>query len=122
MNFLAVGIGGFIGAILRYSMCIFVSKIIPTDVFPVSTFLVNVIGSFFMGLSFQFFVNHGLMGSKFQLFIMVGGIGGFTTLAALGIEVISMMDTDRLIASSIYMGMTFSICVIFMYLGKSLLQ
>ncbi len=122
MNFLAVGLGGFIGAILRYSMGIVVNKIVPTDAFPISTLLVNIIGSFFMGVAFQFFVNHQMMGSKFQLFVMVGSIGGFTTLAALCIEVISMMDHDRLIASSLYMGLTFSMCIIFMYLGKSLIQ
>ncbi len=122
MNFLAVGIGGFVGAILRYSMGIVVSKVITTDVFPVSTFLVNLIGSFFMGVAFQFFINHGMMGSRFQLLIMVGGIGGFTTLAALGVEVISMMETGRLVAASLYMGFTFSFCIVAMYLGKSLLS
>ncbi len=122
MNFLAVGIGGFIGAILRYSMGIVISRIVATDVFPISTFIVNLIGSFFMGLAFQFFVNNGMMGSKFQLFVMVGSIGGFTTLAALGIEVISMMDEGRLIAASLYMGFTFSLCVMAMYWGKTLLS
>ena len=76
MNCLAVGLGGFAGAVLRYLI-----GLIPTGetmIFPVKTFCINVIGCI---LAAKLSVPPRMI-----LFLKVGVCGGFTTFSTFALE------------------------------------
>ena len=80
---LMVGLGGFLGAILRMLSFEFIHKILPPSYFFLATLFVNVLGSFLMGILFFYaqnkgisalvknFIGIGFLGAQlFQLFLM----------------------------------------------------
>ena len=97
---IAVGVGGFFGAISRYLIGLNVVSI-STNPFPLHTFFINVFGCFLFG----FFVNHNLiLNSNFPLkeFFLVGILGGFTTYSAFGFEFISLIQKNQYYIALIY--------------------
>ena len=79
LDFIFVGLGGFLGAVLRY-----VLTLIPTknpQPFPVITLLINVIGSLCIGLIALWMSKNSNLDSRLILFLKVGICGGFTTFS-----------------------------------------
>lgn len=79
-----VGIGGFIGAVSRFSF----SKLIKYyDLNPLfSTLGVNVLGCFFITLIYGLIVSKAHIDLRFSLFIIVGFLGSFTTFSTFSLE------------------------------------
>ncbi|AGL00798.1 fluoride efflux transporter CrcB [Desulfoscipio gibsoniae] len=75
----AVGVGGFLGAVGRYLVVRIISKIWKKD-FPLATFIVNMLGSFALGLlvAHPYFA-YQLMDGSARVAIGVGFMGSFTT-------------------------------------------
>ncbi len=117
-NLLAVGAGGFIGAILRYSLGLGSKFIAPEIAFPLGTFLANIIGAFFIGVAFEIFTKYELMGSTMQLFIMVGIMGGFTTFSSFSLETVNLISSGRFGLAVIYAMASVLVCLISVWLGK----
>ncbi|WP_323173533.1 fluoride efflux transporter CrcB [Natrialba sp. PRR66] len=80
---LLVGVGGAVGALGRYT----VATIVEGGRFPISTFLVNVIGSFLLGL-----VLFADPGESIQLFAGVGVCGGFTTFSTFSVDTVRLIE------------------------------
>ena len=75
LNCLAVGAGGFLGAVLRY-LC----SLLPLGRdggFPVGTLLVNVLGAFAIGLIAAAAARHAALSPRMILFLKTGICGGF---------------------------------------------
>ncbi len=70
-----VGTGGAIGAILRYSVANIILSWRGPHTFPISTLVVNAIGSFVLGVIF-----FGSNGDEVMLLVGVGACGAFTTI------------------------------------------
>ncbi|MCO6524726.1 MAG: fluoride efflux transporter CrcB [Candidatus Schmidhempelia sp.] len=90
MMLLMVAIGGAIGSVLRYLISNWCIYLLGSD-FPLGTLIVNVIGSFFIGLMFSLFESHTLISSYWRPFISVGLIGGFTTFSTFSLETLSLI-------------------------------
>ncbi|MFD1565537.1 fluoride efflux transporter CrcB [Haloarchaeobius amylolyticus] len=82
-----VGTGGAIGAILRYWVGQRVSSRVPNSQFPLSTFVVNVVGSFVLG----FVVLAGAGESTLQL-VGTGICGSFTTFSSFSVETVRLYE------------------------------
>ena len=83
MNCLAVGLGGFAGAVLRYLI-----GLIPTGetmIFPVKTFCINVIGCIVIG-AITVLAAKLSVPPRMILFLKVGVCGGFTTFSTFALE------------------------------------
>jgi CrcB protein len=89
-NALAVGLGGFLGALARYFTGIFVLRFIAAPAFPYATLLVNVSGCFLIGLLSGLSENVAPISPPMQLFLMVGLLGGFTTYSAFGYQTVTL--------------------------------
>ncbi len=90
-NILLVGIGGFLGSVTRYLSCIGINRFLPTAVFPWGTFVVNVLGCFFIGFLGGLAVSKQFLAEHSRLFLFTGILGGFTTFSAFGIETFYLM-------------------------------
>ena len=80
---LLVGIGGAAGAISRF----LVARHVESEQFPWSTVLVNVLGSFVLGL-----VLFGIESDVIVLFAGVGFCGAFTTFSSFSVHTVSMWE------------------------------
>ena len=85
MNLILIGLGGALGAISRYIMSAWVTTWWLKS-FPLATLLVNVLGSFLMGVAFVVVVDRLEMLPQARLIFMVGFLGGFTTFSSFSLE------------------------------------
>ena len=81
-----VGIGGAIGALLRYG----VYQYTPQDRFPLPTLIVNVVGSFVFGLA-----TFAGAGTSTMQFLGIGVCGSFTTFSAFSVETVDRWDSGE---------------------------
>lgn len=103
LNCLAVGAGGFLGAVLRY-LC----SLLPLGRdggFPVGTLLVNVLGAFAIGLiaaAAAAAARHAALSPRMILFLKTGICGGFTTFSTFALETSGLLQAGRLPAAAAY--------------------
>jgi fluoride exporter len=94
MNYLYVGLGGFIGAVGRYAATGLVQRLFPVSFFPIGTWTVNLIGSFLLGylavLGESHFIPSGL-----RIFLFMGILGGFTTFSTFTFETLMLLRNQQ---------------------------
>jgi fluoride exporter len=100
---LAVGIGGFIGSILRYVAVIFIDKPFNTA-FPFGTFFVNIFGSFILGVVIGMNLKDPGRSFNWKLFLTTGFCGGFTTFSTFAFENVNLTHQKLLSTSVMYIG------------------
>lgn len=81
---LIIGCGGFFGAILRYLIAGWVYTLSGGD-FPLGTLVVNVVGSFSLGLVLGL-ADHFVLHPQVSLFLTIGLLGAFTTFSTFSYE------------------------------------
>jgi len=84
-----VGVGGFIGSILRYVTSCFVLKLFGKPYFPYGTLVVNIVGCLLFGYLIGISENRQLFSPETRVLVFVGFLGGFTTFSTFGYEVFS---------------------------------
>ena len=109
-NFLAVGAGGAIGAMLRYGMTVLGTQLHWSS--NLSTFLVNIIGSFVMGLLVS-----GCEQGTLLLMATVGICGGFTTFSTFSMQSVKLMQEGKWGAAALYIFGTLAICILMAGIG-----
>ncbi len=113
---LLVGIGGFIGAILRYTLGGWIQNGFVD--FPVGTLTVNTLGSFFLGLIMYLSEYQGFFSEDTRIFLTIGIIGAFTTLSTFGYESFRLLDDSKLTLLAINLVSTVFFSLLAVYLGK----
>ena len=78
---LAIGGGGFFGALSRYIAATAIEAYVKHDQFPFGIAIVNIVGCFLIGLLAALFELKGWMNIELRMFIFVGFLGGFTTFS-----------------------------------------
>ena len=81
MTVLLVGVGGFFGAVARYLLDSAIG-----GRFPWGILVVNVSGSFAVGLLFALVAERGVIADSVRAPVMVGFIGAFTTFSTLALD------------------------------------
>jgi CrcB protein len=102
-NILLAGLGGGIGCILRYLTQKLMSILTNTP-FPAGTFIVNATVCFLIGLFFSLASKNESFNSDWQLFLMTGLCGGFTTFSAFTLEGMGLLKQDKTGLFLIYIG------------------
>jgi len=106
-----VGIGGFIGAILRYVL----SSVIQNDgsVFPAGTLLVNFLGTLLLGMVVYSAELVSFITPEIRIFLTIGVLGAFTTMSTFGHEAFTMFEDGKTIPLVVYVIAT----VLLVFLG-----
>lgn len=92
---LAIAAGGSIGAVLRYVASSGVHLWLGRG-FPYGTLLVNVLGSFIMGLLYELFLQRISVCDEVRALLLVGILGAFTTFSTFSMETISLIEQGDL--------------------------
>jgi CrcB protein len=99
---LMVALGGALGSIARYKLGGFVLHHSQSWDFPLSTFSINVIGCFLIGLLAALVEHHDLFSPSVRLLLFTGLLGGFTTFSAFGYESMFLLRRGLLHAAIEY--------------------
>lgn len=103
-----IGIGGALGAIIRYLIGI-------NLVFPFGTLFVNVLGSFIMGIFYVYFLDKGF--DRWVGFLMVGLLGGFTTFSTFSLDTLRLIEMGRFIPALLYIFMSVFLSVLALFIA-----
>jgi fluoride exporter len=98
-NCLLIGVGGAIGSIARY----YCSVIIPNKQFPLSTLVVNIVGSFIIGIVIGLTIKNNAYSNHFKLFFATGLCGGFTTFSTFSLENLQLLQEGKFVSFGIYL-------------------
>jgi CrcB protein len=101
---LAIGSGGFIGAILRAWLNGAISHRLPHDL-PFGTLGVNLIGSFIMGVLIAWFMYTTLFSVHMKSFLSTGILGALTTYSTFAIESFMLLNSGHIGLALINMGL-----------------
>lgn len=118
---LHVALGGAIGATLRFLTGLGVLRAFGPQEFPVAIILVNVIGSFLMGVFVVAAAHRGL--HHLSPFVMTGVMGGFTTFSAFSLEAVTLYERGAVGHAVLYVtlsvGLSLAALVLGVYLARS---
>jgi fluoride exporter len=97
-NIIIIGIGGFIGAVARYEIAIWIGQRWGRS-FPLGTFIINVTGSFLIGLLMTVMAERFTENPQWRLFLVVGFLGAYTTFSTFEYETGALLkDSEWLYA------------------------
>lgn len=98
MNFVIIGLGGFIGAVLRYIISgIFYDYY--GDKFPYGTLAVNIIGCFFLGFFITIAEGKFIVSPQMRSFIAIGLLGAFTTFSTFSFETLVLLQDELYVSA-----------------------
>ena len=95
-----IGIGGFIGAILRYQISGLVHHYYSAH-FPSGTLVVNIAGCFFLGFFLTLVDGKFFISPQLRLLLAVGLVGAFTTFSTFSFETLSLLQDKLYFKASI---------------------
>lgn len=117
LPFALVGIGGGIGAMIRYGVSLLIGRLWPSD-FPLATLLINITGSLAMGLLIGWMAKASPQwGTEIRLFVAVGIFGGYTTFSSFSLDTITLIERGQAFPAALYMLVSVAVSLIGLYLG-----
>jgi len=116
---LIIGIGGFIGSVLRYWVSGLAQGISRTISFPIGTFAVNIIGCFFIGLFAHLSDSRGLFTDTSRAFVFIGLLGGFTTFSAFSNETFNLLHDGEMTLATLNIVGQIVLCIGSVWLGRA---
>lgn len=94
-----IGLGGCVGAILRYLVAGGVHTLAKSASFPVGTMTVNVTGCLLIGIGGGLIESRQLFSPEWRAFLFVGILGSFTTFSTFGLETFNLVKQGQWLAS-----------------------
>jgi fluoride exporter len=103
---LLVGLGGMIGSIARYKLGGLVLHHSSDWRFPLSTFLVNVLGCLVAGALSGLAERHQWFAPDTRVFLFAGLLGGFTTFSAFGVDTVFLLRRGEMAVALGYVALS----------------
>ncbi len=121
MGYLIVFLGGGIGSALRYGVNIAASRALGTG-FPYGILLINVTGSFTMGLVTGYFAFKGEASQDWRLFLTTGILGGYTTFSAFSLDAALLYERGEVGAAAIYVIASVALSIAGLFAGLAIVR
>ena len=113
---LSVAFGGAIGALSRYGLS-YICNLFFHSHFPFATIIINVSGSFLLGLLLEVVQTSGAVNNGMRLFLITGILSSFTTFSAFSLEVVTLIIKGNFFIAVIYIISSLFLSFLFLYLG-----
>lgn len=114
INLLLVAVGGGIGAVLRYAVILISAT--RRQAFYMATFIVNIVGSFFIGIAIHHIINE----PQWYALLATGVLGGFTTFSTFAFDIVRLMNDKDLKGSILYPLLTLFLGIIAVSIGYTI--
>jgi fluoride exporter len=105
LKYVMVGVGGALGSILRFWLGSYIGERIGTR-FPYGTLVVNISGSFLIGLVFAILTQRMQWSPNWRYLIPIGFIGGYTTFSSFEFEAFRTIQDGQLGLGLLYVGLS----------------
>ena len=117
LKLLAVGLGGFIGAIARYGLSGLVHRY-DFGGFPAGTLAVNVLGCLVIGAVSFLVDQRQFFSPEIRLFISIGLLGSFTTFSTVAFETVEMLRAREMLIAGVNIAANVLIGLVAVWLGR----
>ena len=111
MNWIAVAVGGALGAIARYAVSTWIFQV-SSHKFPYATLTVNVLGSFVMGILFVVIIERSALPVEMRSLWMIGFLGAFTTFSTFSLDALGLWQNGHLFMALLYVLTTVVLCLL----------
>ncbi len=116
-SLIQVALGGAIGASCRYLTNVGAMRLLGSG-FPFGTLIVNIVGSFLMGVLVVMFAERG--GNQFAPLLMTGILGGFTTFSAFSLDAVNLYQRGDLMLAAVYVLGTIAVGLLALIAGLAI--
>lgn len=118
---LAVAGGGAIGATMRYLIYMGTAQLLGIN-FPFATLIINVVGSFFMGLLTEVMALVWLPSQEMRLFLATGILGSFTTFSTFSLDFAVLYDRGKFLLCAVYLSASVIASISAFFVGLHVLR
>ncbi len=116
-----VAAGGAAGAAARYLVYVLAGQFLGTG-FPFGTLIVNIVGSFIMGVLVEGMALAWTIGEQMRLFLAVGVLGAFTTFSTFSLDVGLLYERGRIALIALYVSVSVIGSIGALFLGMYLIR
>ena len=116
-----VALGGAIGSVARYLMMTGIGHFWKSQ-FPLSTVVVNVLGSFVIGALVEVLMQHEGFHLLWRGFLVVGILGGFTTFSTFALDAGLLIDKGELLWAGLYVAGSVALSILAFFGGMALFR
>lgn len=120
MTYFLVAMGGAIGTTLRFWLGGLIANWVG-QTFPWGTLVINVTGSFVIGLFATLTAPDGrvLIPGEWRQFVMIGICGGYTTFSSFSLQTLMLAQDGELLGAGLNIGLSLGLCLLGVWLGHS---
>jgi fluoride exporter len=117
---LIVMLGGALGTLARYLISLAALPI--SQSLPWGTIIINILGSFIIGLFGTMTLTHGRLPASdhLRLFVMIGICGGFTTFSSFSLQTLDLLRNGAIVRAAVNIVASVVLCVLAVALGHYL--
>ncbi len=119
LTYLAIAAGGAVGACLRYA-CNEAALNVFGKSFPFGTLLVNILGSFVLGLLYALISNGTLSPAPWRALVAIGLIGAFTTFSTFSLDTVLLLQQGAVLKALMNVLLNVLLCLTLAWLGLKL--
>ncbi len=108
--YLIVFLGAGIGGALRHAVNLLAARLLGFG-FPFGTLIVNIAGSFAMGLIVAWLALRGQAPQVIRLFLTTGMLGGFTTFSAFSLDTMLLVERGQGATAAVYVAVSVAVSI-----------
>jgi CrcB protein len=115
-----IGIGAALGGMARFWLSDVVAAI-AGESFPMGTLIINILGSFVIGLFATITGPDGrfLVGASSRQFVMIGICGGFTTFSSFSLQTLNLVNEGEWLYAGLNIWASVTFCLLAVWIGHS---
>lgn len=117
MSYFAVAVGGFLGAIARYSVGQWFADLVRVTGFPWGTLIINLLGCFVLSLFLTVALDLLVISPFIRLGVSTGFIGAFTTFSTFSLETVQLLQNHQFGYAGLYLFCSIFLCIAMSALG-----
>tara|TARA_B110000879_G_scaffold4595_1_gene6064 strand:- start:532 stop:906 length:375 start_codon:yes stop_codon:yes gene_type:complete len=120
---MAVGLGGALGAMLRYAISLWAVQrfeaLVPTAAL-LGTLIANAVGALLIGVLFVVITEKGLIVESWRPLLVVGFLGALTTFSTFSLETVGLLQQGEWLSAMVYILSSVIICLFLTWVGIEL--
>jgi CrcB protein len=111
-----IAVGSAIGGVSRYLVG-GLSQRLAGGTFPIGTLLINITGSFLLGLILRYGVGTTTLTPEVRAFLTVGFCGGYTTFSTFSYETVALAEDGQWTRAAVYVALSVGLSVVATFAG-----